>query len=77
VRSSHHGVDLFDGDPHHQISTDNAAAHPAAAEEREPTEHLAFTDVMPIAERPADTLREELVVCHPAFRYWRSAICLP
>jgi hypothetical protein len=69
VGSSHHGVELFDGDPYHQISSEDATAHSTAAEEREPAEHLAFTEVVPVAQRPPDVIREVLVVRHPAFRY--------
>jgi len=61
MRSLHHRVELFDGDPHHQIAADDAAAHPTAVEKRETTEHLAFTDVLPIAQRPTDAIRELLV----------------
>lgn len=38
-------------------------------EERETTKHPAFTDVRTTAQRPADAIRELLVVRHPAPRY--------
>jgi hypothetical protein len=51
------------------IATDDAATHSTAAEERKTTEHLAFTDVVADRPRPADAIREVLVVRHAAFRY--------
>ena len=44
--------------------SNDAAAHPAAVEEGEATEHLAFGDVVPGAERLANAIRELLVVRH-------------
>jgi hypothetical protein len=61
-------------DSHHHVASDDAAALPTVAEERETAEHLAFSafsDVKPAVERSSNAIRELLVVRHadPGSRY--------
>ena len=60
--SAHDDLEFIVGNPHHQIASDDAAAHPTETEEGETTEHLAFGDVVSSAERLANGIRELLVV---------------
>jgi len=53
---------------YHQVCADDAAAHPATAQEREAAEHLALGDVWPCSECLSDSLSEFLVVSHGEFR---------
>jgi hypothetical protein len=64
VPSAHHGIELVGRNAYHQVVSDNAAAHSTSAEECETTEHLAFGDVAPRAERLANAICELLVVGH-------------
>jgi hypothetical protein len=64
VSPAHDGIEFVVGDSHHQIASNDAAAHPTEIEESEATEHLAFRDVVPGAERLANPIRELLVVRH-------------
>src|SRR5712691_2019626 len=64
VSSAHDGIEFVVRDSHHQIASNDSAAHPTAVQEGETTEHPAFGDVVPDAERLANPIRELLVVRH-------------
>lgn len=64
VRPAHDDLEFVVGNPHHQVATDDTAAHPAAAEKGETAEHLPFSDVSPLFEHSANSLRESFVVRH-------------
>jgi hypothetical protein len=57
-------IELVIRHSHHQIASNDAAAHPTAAQECEATKHLAFSNVVATSERLADAIREWLVVRH-------------
>jgi len=52
--AAHDSFEFIAWDPYDQIVSDDAAAHPAMEEEREPAEHLALGDALPGAERRDD-----------------------
>jgi hypothetical protein len=57
-------IEFIVWNPDHQVVPNDAAAHPAADEEREATEHPALSDALPGAERASNAIRKLLVVCH-------------
>jgi hypothetical protein len=61
-------VELILCDTHHQVWAHDAAAHPTTAQKREAAEHFALGEVLPCAERLANSLSELLVVGHVGFR---------
>jgi hypothetical protein len=64
VSSTQHCVEFVEGDSHHQITPDDAAAHSTLTEKGETAEHISFTDVPPIAHHSTDAVRELFVVRH-------------
>jgi len=46
VSPAHDAVEFVVRDSHHQIASNDAAAHPTAVQEGEAAEHLAFGDVV-------------------------------
>jgi hypothetical protein len=74
VSPGHDGLEFVVSDSYHQIASNDSAAHPTAAQESESTEHLAFGDVGPHAERLANPIRELLVVRHRILPGYVSAI---
>jgi len=64
VSPAHDGIEFVVRDSHHQIASNDAAAHPTAVQEGKAAEHLAFGDVVPGAKRLANAIRELLVVRH-------------
>jgi hypothetical protein len=64
VSPAHDGIEFIIRHSNHQITSNDAAAHPTAVQEGETAEHLAFDDVVPGAKRLANAIRELLVVRH-------------
>jgi hypothetical protein len=64
VSPAHDGIAFVVRDSHHQIVSNDAAAHPTHVQECETTEHLAFSDVLPRAKCLANPIRELLEVRH-------------
>jgi hypothetical protein len=64
VSPAHDRIELVIRHSHHQIASNDSAAHPTATQECEATKHLAFGDVVATSERLADAIRELRVVRH-------------
>jgi hypothetical protein len=79
VPSSQHSVEFIESDSHHEVATDDTAAHSTLRKKGEAAEHLSFGEVAPIAQRSADPIREVFVVRHGhrGVSYRAPAICLP
>ena len=59
-----HSIAFVEGDPHHQVIPDDAAAHSTLTEKGEAAEHLSFGEVPSITQHSADAVRELFVVRH-------------
>ena len=68
VPPAHDGVEFVVWNAHHQVASDDTAAHPAQAEEGKATEHLPFGDVVSGPEGLANAIGQRLVVGHRILR---------
>jgi hypothetical protein len=64
VSPAHDCIKFVIRDSNHQITSNDAAAHPTAVQEGKAAEHLAFGDVVTGDERPPNAICELLVVRH-------------